>query len=63
MAQSSAVSQSYRNNNKKQATIEQRFIVDRDITDNAIEGIYLTIQNAIDAASVVYQQKMRENPN
>jgi hypothetical protein len=55
MAQSSAVSQSYRNNNKKQAKIEQRFIVDRDITDNAIEGIYLTIQNAIDAASVVYQ--------
>lgn len=29
---------------------EYRFIVDRDITDNAIQGIFLTIQDAIDHA-------------
>ena len=35
---------------------EQRFIVDRDITDNAIEGIFLTIQDAIDAARNSWEQ-------
>ena len=30
-------------NLKKNELNEQRFIVDRDITDNAIEGIFVTI--------------------
>ena len=29
---------------------DQRFIVDRDITDSVMDGIYLTIQDAIDCA-------------
>ena len=29
---------------------EQRYIVDRDITDNVIDGIFLTIQDAVDSA-------------
>lgn len=33
---------------------ELRLIVDRDITDNAIEGIFITIQDAIDDAYVNY---------
>ena len=33
---------------------ELRLIVDRDITNNAIEGIFITIQDAIDDAYVNY---------
>ena len=33
---------------------ETRFIVDRDINDNAIEGIFMTISDAIDAAYQSY---------
>lgn len=40
---------------------KQRFIVDRDITDNAIEGIFITIQDAIDAASQSYQNQNNRN--
>ena len=43
---------------------ELRLIVDRDITDNAIEGIFITIQDAIDDAYVNYlnQQQRTTNP-
>ena len=41
MKQSSAISD----------RIHKRFIVDRDITDNTIDGIFVTIQEAIDAAA------------
>ena len=42
---------------------EQRYIVDRDITDNAIEGIFITIQDAIDAAYNSYQAHLKNQPN
>jgi hypothetical protein len=40
--------------NGKPEQKEMRLIVDRDITDNAIEGIFITIQDAIDDAYVNY---------
>ena len=42
------------NNMGKNEQKELRLIVDRDITDNAIEGIFITIQDAIDDAYVNY---------
>eukprot|EP00356_Strombidium_inclinatum_P007892 CAMPEP_0170480260 /NCGR_PEP_ID=MMETSP0208-20121228/1170_1 /TAXON_ID=197538 /ORGANISM="Strombidium inclinatum, Strain S3" /LENGTH=144 /DNA_ID=CAMNT_0010752779 /DNA_START=83 /DNA_END=517 /DNA_ORIENTATION=+ len=48
--------------NKSEIT-EQRFIVDRDITDNAIEGIFVTIQDAIDDAAKVFENnRIMGNP-
>ena len=38
---------------------DYRFIVDRDITDNAIQGIFLKVQDAIDHA---YTNVYQKNP-
>ena len=42
---------------------ELRLIVDRDITDNAIEGIFVTIQDAIDEAFTNYVNQCRNTDN
>ena len=42
---------------------ELRLIVDRDITDNAIEGIFITIQDAIDDAYVNYLNQQQRTTN
>ena len=42
---------------------ELRLIVDRDITDNAIEGIFITIQDAIDEAYCNYVNQCRNTDN
>jgi len=36
--------------------LQERLIVDRDITDNVIDGIYLTVQEAINAAHEKFLQ-------
>jgi len=39
---------------------EQRFIVDRDISDTSIEGVCMTIQSALSAANKAHQRNVRE---
>jgi hypothetical protein len=35
--------------------------VDRDITDNAIDGIFVTIQDAVNSAARAYNQLQKRN--
>ena len=42
---------------------ELRLIVDRDISDNAIDGIFITIQDAIDEAHINYVNQCRNPDN
>lgn len=39
---------------------EQRFIVDRDISDTSIEGVFMTIQSALAAANKTHLQNLEK---